>query len=87
MPPSANKPQSSGRNPRRNLAGKVIRKLRKAQGLTRDELAAKIHVRGWDISHKVVERVENGRREVNDIELRAFAKALRVPVAILLETT
>lgn len=74
------------RSPRRNLAGKVVWRLRKAQGLTRDQLAAKLHVRGWDVTHKVVERIENGRREVNDIELRFLARALRVPVASLFES-
>lgn len=76
----------SAKSTRRNLAGRIVYKIRKARGLTRDELAAKIHIRGWDVSHKVVERIENGRREVNDLELRVLAKALRVPVAAFFES-
>jgi hypothetical protein len=32
-----------------------------------------------------VKRIENGEREVTDIELRKLAKALHVSVAVLLE--
>ncbi|MBI5422962.1 MAG: helix-turn-helix transcriptional regulator [Opitutae bacterium] len=71
---------------RRNLAGKVVLRLRKAQGLTREQLAAKLHIRGWDVTRKVVERIENGRREINDLELRVLARALRVPIETLFES-
>jgi len=71
---------------RRNLAGKVVLRLRKTQGLTREQLAAKLHIRGWDVTRKVVERIENGRREINDLELRVLARALRVPIETLFES-
>lgn len=61
-------------------------RLRKAQGLTREQLAAKLHIRGWDVTRKVVERIENGRREINDLELRVLARALRVPIETLFES-
>jgi transcriptional regulator with XRE-family HTH domain len=85
MSPPAKKPTPSGRAPRRNLVGKVIKKIRKAEDLTCEELAAKVHVRGWEASGKVIARIENGRREVNDLEIRILAKALRVQVATLFE--
>jgi len=40
---------------------------------------------GWDISPYVLKRIECGEREVTDIDLKKLAKALRVPVGILLE--
>jgi len=49
-------------------------------------LAAKLHIRGWDVTRKVVERIENGRREINDLELRVLARALRVPIETLFES-
>jgi len=48
-------------------------------------LAARAQLVSWDISSYVIKRVENGEREVTDIELRLLAKALRVPIAVLLE--
>lgn len=69
---------------RNSIAASVIR-LRKAQNLTRDELAARAQVIGWDISSYVIKRIETGEREVTDIELRLLATALRVPAAVLLE--
>lgn len=64
-----------------------MKKLRTAQNLTREELAAKAQVAGWDITFEIVKRIESGRREVNDIELRHLAITLRVPAALLLETS
>ena len=60
-------------------------KLRKAQKLTRDQLAARAQVSGWNISAYVLKRIERGEREVTDIELKKLAKSLRVPAARLLE--
>ena len=69
----------------RNVVGKVVRKLREAQGLSRDELVARAQLSGWSISFKVLKRIESGEREVTDIELRKLARILRVPVAHLLK--
>jgi transcriptional regulator with XRE-family HTH domain len=85
MPPSVKKNVPLRISPRRNLVGMAIKNLRKEQKLTCEELAAKVHLRGWDAAAKVIVRIENGRREVNDIEIRVLAKALRVPVAALFE--
>jgi transcriptional regulator with XRE-family HTH domain len=63
----------------------MVMRLRKAQKLTRDELAARAQVRKWNISAFVLKRIESGEREVTDIELRKLARALRVRVAVLFE--
>jgi len=85
MPPRIVKPYKPKRRTDRNSIGSTIGRLRTAQNLTRDELAARAQVIGWDISAYVVKRIETGEREVTDIELRLLAKALRVPAAVLLE--
>jgi len=85
MPPKKNKPYSPLRRSDRNTIGKTVERLRKAQGLTRDDLAARAQVCGWDISLFVLKRIERGEREVTDIDLRKLAKALRVPAAVILE--
>lgn len=69
----------------RNAIGKTVERLRKAQNLTRDDLAARAQVGGWNISAFVLRGIERGAREVTDIELRKLAKSLRVPVAVLFE--
>jgi len=69
----------------RNIVGATVTKLRKAQKLTRDQLAARAQVSGWNISAYVLKRIERGEREVTDIELKKLAKSLRVPAARLLE--
>ncbi len=63
----------------------MVERLRKAHRLTRDELAAKLHIAGWEITSEIVKQIEHGLREVNDIELRKLAKVLRVPAGLLLE--
>ena len=85
MTPSKRKSYVPKRRTDRNTVGKTVQRLRKTQGLTRDELAARAQVGGWDISPYVLKRIERGEREVTDIDLRKLAKALRVPIAILLE--
>jgi len=69
----------------RNAVGITVERLRKAQNLTRNDLAARAQVSGWDISAFVLRGIERGEREVTDIELRKLARALRVPVGVLFE--
>jgi transcriptional regulator with XRE-family HTH domain len=69
----------------RNVIGKTVSRLRKAQKLTREELAARAQVRKWDISAFAIKRIERGEREVTDIELKKLARVLRVRAAVLLE--
>lgn len=68
----------------RNSVGKVAAQIRRQQNLTQEDLAGRSAAIGWNISRDTVKRIENGEREVTDIELRLLAKALRVPAAVLL---
>lgn len=85
MSPQPKKPYSPVRRNDRNTVGKTVERLRKAQKLTRDELAARAQVRKWEISPYVLKRIESGEREVTDIELKKLARALRVRAAVLLD--
>lgn len=85
MTPLSSKPYKPKRRMDRNSIGSTVERLRTAQNLTRDGLAARAQVEGWDISSYVVKRIESGEREVTDIELRKLAKSLRVPIAVLME--
>jgi transcriptional regulator with XRE-family HTH domain len=69
----------------RNSIGKTVKRLRKQQNLTQQDLAGRAAAIGWDISRDAVKRIERGEREVTDIELRLLARALRVPPAIVLD--
>lgn len=85
MRPRTAKSYKPKRRMDRNSIASTVERLRTAQNLTRDELAARAQVAGWDISTYVIKHIETGEREVTDIELRRLAKALRVPVTVLLE--
>lgn len=87
MPPTSKKTKTPGKGFDRNLVGPIVKKLRTAQSLTREDLAARAQVAGWDITFEIIKRIESGRREVNDIELRHLAAALRVPLPLLLEAS
>jgi transcriptional regulator with XRE-family HTH domain len=69
----------------RNSIGRTAARLRRQQRLTQENLAGRAAAVGWHISRDTVKRIESGEREINDIELRLLAKALRVPAAVLLD--
>jgi transcriptional regulator with XRE-family HTH domain len=79
------KPHIASRRTNRNSVGKTVKRLRKQQNLTQEDLAGRAAAVGWSISRDVVKRIERGEREVTDIDLRVLAKALRVPPAVLLD--
>ncbi len=85
MSPLNQAPYKPKRRMDRNGIGPTVTRLREAQNLTREELAARAQVIGWDISAHVVKRLERGEREITDLELRLLGRALRVPAAVLLE--
>jgi len=68
----------------RNLVGPLVRRIRNAQGMTQDDLAAKLQRAGWDVSRVTVAKIEAQIRWVADCELFMLAKALGVPMEELL---
>ena len=70
---------------RRNLCGQRIKEARKREGLSQDQLAARMQVEGIQINQRAVSRIETGDRVVADYELLYFAKVLKVELNWLLE--
>jgi len=71
----------------KNLISARLRQARKALGLTQAQLAAQLQYRGTDIAENGVAKIENGWRQVSDVELVALAAALRVSASWLLGET
>ena len=62
-----------------------LRKIRKRRGLSQEDLAAKLQLRGLDLTQKAISRIETGSRLVTDYELKYLAEVLNIPVRLLLE--
>lgn len=67
---------------RMHTTGQKIRIARamRISKMEQQELLAKLQVKGLDISQSVLSKIENGKRPVYDIELKAFAKALDISI-------
>ncbi|EIN6342562.1 helix-turn-helix domain-containing protein [Vibrio parahaemolyticus] len=61
-----------------NIVGAQVRKLRKQQKLTQEQLSARCNVIGLDISRGTLAKIEAGVRQVIDKEIVQLATALRV---------
>lgn len=77
--------------PRQNACGEYVRIARNTYGkrhhthMTQENLAAKMQLKGLDYFERLtVCRIENGVRQVSDIELKYLAVALEVSVEYLL---
>jgi transcriptional regulator with XRE-family HTH domain len=71
---------------KKNLVGPRIRMARAMAkpSLTQAELSARLATSGVEIDRAGISKIENQGRIVTDIEVKALAKALRVPVDWLL---
>lgn len=67
----------------RNVLGSRIREERLAAdpSVSQEELAARLQASGVDIDQSALSRIENGERQITDIEIIAICKALSVEVA------
>lgn len=70
-----------------NLSGVNISRIRKSKNPTVSQraLADKMQLHGIDIDKNAIQRIENGKRFVTDIELVVLAKVLEVSVLELLK--
>lgn len=68
-----------------NISGERIREARESDGLSQEQLAAKLQLLGLEITQKSISRIETGLRVVPDFELQFFAKALNKPILWLLQ--
>ena len=71
-------------NGRRNISGEQIREARFRLRLSQAQLAARMQTEGVPIEQDAISRIESGERLVQDFELKALAKCLRVTVDWLL---
>ncbi|HHJ3217154.1 TPA: helix-turn-helix domain-containing protein [Vibrio parahaemolyticus] len=66
-----------------NVVGAQVRKLRKDQKLTQEQLSARCNVIGLDISRGTLAKIEAGVRQVTDSEIVQLAIALKVEESAL----
>ena len=61
-----------------NVIGKNIRRVRKSRKLTQDVLAAKLQVKGLDISRGTLAKIESGIRHITLEELKTIKEVLKM---------
>lgn len=67
-----------------NICGRNIAALRKAAGLSQNQLAGQLQLHGLDVDKNAIQRIEAGKRFVTDIELVYLADVLKVSYDALL---
>lgn len=63
-----------------NVVGQNIRRLRREQKLTQEQLVAKCQIRGLNLSRGTLAKIEARLRFVKACELYVIAKAMKVPM-------
>lgn len=56
--------------------GQQVRRLREEQGLTQEQLSARLQVRGCDMTRSALAKIEVGQRHIYAHELRCLRDAL-----------
>ena len=64
----------------RNVVGATIRRLRNAQNLTQEMLAARCGVAGYEITRGTLAKIEAGIRGIADVELFVIARVLNTKI-------
>ena len=67
-----------------NICGRNIAALRKAAGLSQNQLAVQLQLHGLDVDKNAIQRIEAGKRFVTDIELVYLVDVLKVSYDALL---
>lgn len=62
-----------------NLIGDIVRKYRKANKMSQQELSVKLELLGVYVCRGSISRIEDKSRTVTDIELYALTKVLSIP--------
>ena len=65
---------------KRNIIGDNVRRFRKEQNLTQEELTAKLQTEGLDIDRPMLTRIELKQREVYDYEALGISNVLNIPI-------
>ncbi|MBQ4066375.1 MAG: helix-turn-helix transcriptional regulator [Clostridia bacterium] len=69
---------------KKNICGERVRSARRELGLSQEELAARLQVKGVNIERDSISRVEIGTRFVADFEIKVLSEILGVSVNYLL---
>lgn len=77
------KPTSLSGN--KNLISQRLIELRRMHGLSQRDLARRLQLAGYDIDKNVITRIENNKRYVSDIEIKAFATVFHVSYNFLID--
>lgn len=64
----------------KNIIGKRIKFFRQVQGITQDQLAARINVQGIEIDQTMISKIEDQVRGIADYEIKALSIALEVSI-------
>ncbi|MGN0516495.1 helix-turn-helix domain-containing protein [Eubacterium sp.] len=72
-------------NGNKNIIGKRLAELRKEQGLSQNDLAAKMQLLNVNIDQQMISKIEKNNRQVTDYELACFCKCLNVTADEILE--
>ncbi len=67
--------------------GQNIKKLREACGITQDTLAARLQVRGCDITRSAIAKIEVGQRHIYPDEIILIKEILGTSFDEIFETT
>lgn len=73
-----------GVNGKKNIIGEKVKKLRKAQRWSQNDLAIRVQLKGRMADQRVISRIELGHRIVTDYELWAISRILGVTADELL---
>lgn len=65
--------------------GEQVRRIREGLGLTQEQLAARLQVRGCDMTRSALAKIEVGQRHIYLQELRCLRDALKTSYDVLLE--
>ena len=71
-------------NDQRNICGKRLKQIRKRRKLTQEDLAAKLQLKGLDLSQTTISLIEAEKRIITDFELKYLSIVLKVSVYELL---
>ena len=72
-------------NEKSNVAGTVIKELRKQHKMSRATLSNKLMMLGIDINSDGIYKIEKGTRIIKDFELAAFSVVLHISETELLK--
>lgn len=65
---------------KRNVIGRKIQYIRRKNGITQEQLSARLNVQGIEIDRPMISKIENQSREIVDYEIIGMAKALGVSI-------